>query len=101
MELQEKLSAFLDKDGRLTAFPSKRKMKLYALIYLSKKFEGNKKYSEKEINQIINSFTLFEDPATVRRELFVYGFLNRKIDCSSYWLCEKQPTLKDLGLDEN
>lgn len=39
-EISYTLRNFLDSAGRLTAFPAKRKMKLYALVYLSGVFEG-------------------------------------------------------------
>ena len=35
MELEHILRNFLDGNGKLTAFPAKRKMKLYALLYLA------------------------------------------------------------------
>lgn len=38
MELTHILRNFLDATGKLTAFPAKRKMKLYTLLYLAQKF---------------------------------------------------------------
>ena len=37
--MKEILKNFLDGNGVLTAFPAKRKMKLYALCYLAEKIE--------------------------------------------------------------
>ena len=50
MELTHILRNFLDRDGKLTAFPAKRKMKIYCLFYLAQKFEAEKDYTEQEIN---------------------------------------------------
>ncbi|MBQ3169194.1 MAG: DUF2087 domain-containing protein, partial [Clostridia bacterium] len=55
------LKNFLDSDLRLKAFPAKRKMKIYALLYLSQKFETGKEYSEKEVGVLLNSWHTFSD----------------------------------------
>ena len=78
------LTPFLDSDGRLTQLQAKRKKKLMALWYLAEKIEPGRKYSESEINDIINQWTLFNDPATIRRELYNTMLLNRTADCSLY-----------------
>lgn len=38
----------------------------------------------------------FDDPATLRRELYDYKFLDREKDGSVYWLEYEQPTLENL-----
>lgn len=73
------IKQFLDKNGRLKALPVKNKKKLLALWYLSEKV-----YTEAEVNDLINTWTIFYDPATLRRELFNHGLLDRTIDCSAY-----------------
>ena len=98
MELQHILRNFLNADGKLTAFPAKRKMKVYALFYLAEKFESGREYSEREINDILLDWHTFADPATLRRELYDYRFLDRSPDGRSYRLGENQPTLEELGL---
>ncbi len=99
MDIEKTLENFLDKDKKLISFPAKRKMKLYSLIYLSTKFKANIKYTEKEVNEIINQNTLFKDPATIRRELYNNFFINRTDNGSEYWLCEIQPTSISLKLE--
>lgn len=96
MELNQLLCRFLDSEGRLTSYPAKRKMKLYALLYIAANFEAGKRYTEAEVNEIINSVTLFQDPATVRRELYNNHFLNREQNGSCYWPESDQPTLETL-----
>ena len=94
--MKEILKNFLDEDGRLTAYPSKRKMKLYAMLYLAQKFETNTIYNEKEINEILNRWHTFCDPATLRRELYTHKFLDRNKNGTEYFLEEHQPTIEEL-----
>ena len=96
----EELKNFLDGQGRLTAFPAKRKRKLYALRYLADKFQPGVRYTEGEVNDILCENTTFHDPATLRRELYNNHFLGREADGKAYWLEEPQPTLAELGIAE-
>jgi hypothetical protein len=45
----------------------------------------DRKYSEKEVNDIINDHHGFNDIPLLRRELVSRKFLARKDDCSLYW----------------
>ncbi len=78
------LKPFLDENLRLTAIPAKNKKKLSALYYLAGKIEPNRDYTEPEINDILDDWTCFHDPATLRRELFNKGLVDRTPDCSRY-----------------
>ena len=98
MELEHILRNFLDDNGKLTAFPAKRKMKLYALLYLGQKIPADTDFTEREINDILLDWHTFADPATLRRELYDYGFLDRSRDGKVYRPAEKQPTAADLGI---
>ena len=98
MELTHILRNFLDTGGKLTAFPAKRKMKLYALLYLAQKIPADTDFTEREINDILLDWHTFADPATLRRELYDYRFLDRSRDGKVYRLAEKQPTPEDLGV---
>ena len=98
MELTHILRNFLDANGKLMAFPAKRKMKLYALLYLSQKIPADTDFTEWEINDILLDWHTFADPATLRRELYDYGFLDRHRDGKVYRLAEKQPAPEELGL---
>lgn len=94
--MTEILKSFLDENGRLTAYPSKRKMKLYAMIYLAEKIEKDRIYSEREINEVLNEWHTFADPATLRRELYTHKFLDRSKDGTEYFMEEHQPTIEEL-----
>ncbi|MDR1669401.1 MAG: DUF2087 domain-containing protein [Oscillospiraceae bacterium] len=67
----------------LKKFPLKEKRKLVILRVIAGQFECKKRYSEKEINQILKG--ICEDYVTVRRYLIEYGFMERTRDCSEYW----------------
>jgi len=97
--LKEQLRNFLSDDGILTRYPSKYKLKILSLFYLASKFESDKKYTEKEVNELLKSWHSFNDCAMLRRDLFDSFFINREKDCSLYWLEEKQPTLQDFKLE--
>lgn len=98
MEPETALRHFLNADGKLTGFPAKRKMKLWALFYLSGKFKPYRAYTEREINDILLIWHTFADPATLRRELYDYRFLDRSADGRVYRLGARMPTMEELGL---
>ena len=98
MELTHFLRNFLNADGKLISFPAKRKMKLYALLYLSQKIPADTDFTEREINDILLDWHSFADPATLRREMYDYGFLDRSRDGKVYRLAQMQPTAADLGI---
>lgn len=97
-EIMTRLRNFLDGEGRLTGFPAKRKMKIYALVYLVGKFQADRTYTEREVGELLNHWHTFLDPATLRRELYDYGFLDRSPDGRVYRLGANQPTMEELGL---
>ena len=86
----ETIKHFINEDGIVKAWPSKRSKKLAVLEYLSKKFEKDRNYTEKEINIILNKWHTFNDAPLLRRELYDAKHLDREIDCSKYWLRVKE-----------
>lgn len=86
------LLPFLDGEGRLTAFPAKQKKKRMALWYLAGKIAPGRDYTEGEINALLEEWTCFHDPATLRRELYNKGLLDRAADGSRYRKAEPLPT---------
>lgn len=71
-------------DGPLLRFPKKEKQKIIVLRQLIQRFELTRKYTEKEVNEILQG--VFHDYVTVRRYLVEYGFLDRYPDGSCYWV---------------
>jgi len=83
------ISPFLDESGRLIQYPARRAKQLVALKYLATKFEPERRYTEKEVNDLLNQWHMFKDWALLRRDLHDSGFLGRSVDGSAYWLNEE------------
>ncbi len=71
-------------NGRLSTFAIREKCKLVVLRHIASRIEPGRIYSEKEINAVLSE--VYSDHVTIRRYLIEYGFLDRKPDCSAYWL---------------
>ena len=71
---------------RLKSLSSKEKKKLVILRVIAAQFLPGRRYTEKEVNQILGD--IHEDYATLRRYLIEYGFLERTQDCGEYWVKE-------------
>lgn len=69
-----------------------------ALFYLSEKLETGRECTEREINELLLNWHTFADPATLRRELYDYRFLDRSMDGRLYRLADIQPLPEKLGL---
>ena len=82
------IKAFLDEQGRLKA--------LAAVYYAGSKLEAGREYTESEINDVIDDWTAYHDPATLRRELYNCGLLNRTADGRKYWLADEIPSYVDF-----
>lgn len=95
--MRSELTPFLDGDERLRSFPAKHKKKLLALWYLAGKVEAGRQYTEAELNELLNAWTLFHDPATLRRELYNKRLLERTPDGGRYWRAEPFPGLQSLS----
>ena len=72
---------FLGADGKLTHIPAQRKKRYAVLAWLVRKFEENRRYTEKEINEAIQKYHW--DSATIRREFIGYGMMAR--EKGAYW----------------
>lgn len=88
METNTILKGYLDEEGKFNKFPGKKQKKKQALMLqsLASKFDSEKKYTEKEVNEILNQYHSFNDPATLRRLMFGSKLLDRTLDGKSYWL---------------
>ncbi|MFA7418130.1 MAG: metalloregulator ArsR/SmtB family transcription factor [Melioribacteraceae bacterium] len=80
---QKVLKTFM-KNKRLTKLPVQRKKKLIILDEFIKKFNTNKKYTENEVDSLINE--TYDDHCTIRRLLIEEGMMQRENQI--YWLTE-------------
>ncbi|HQA68623.1 MAG TPA: metalloregulator ArsR/SmtB family transcription factor [Aggregatilineales bacterium] len=77
---------FSDRDGRLKALPAQYKKLMAILRYVVQAFEPGRRYSEKEVNEILAQY--HEDTARLRRELVEAGMMRREGGGGEYWLPE-------------
>src|SRR5512147_798852 len=71
------------RDGSLKTLPAQRKKLEAVLRYVVKSFEVGKRYSEKQVNEILSGY--HEDTASLRRELVGYGLMQREGGGGEYW----------------
>jgi DNA-binding transcriptional ArsR family regulator len=72
---------YLDADGRLTRIPATRKKRHAILAWLVRKFDQDRRYPEREINELLLQFHW--DSATLRREFIGYQMMRR--EAGIYW----------------
>ena len=87
-QYREKLERNYDAEGRLTQYPSKRPMRVLAMMRIAEKLTVGRKYTEKEVNEIIKASIAFSDVELIRREMYQYKFIGRLRDGYEYWLEE-------------
>jgi len=80
------ISPFLDDEGRIKQWPAASKTKIAVVGYLAGKFDKNRVYNEKEVNEIINEWHTFNDYFLLRRSLIDYKFMGRTRNGTEYWV---------------
>lgn len=86
---KEKLKRYYNNEGKLVQYPSKKPMRILALVKIVSKFDSSRKYTEKEVNKIIKDEIVFCDIELIRREMYQYQFIGRLRDGSEYWIEDK------------
>ena len=79
------MDRLLNEFDEIMRWPKKPTDKENVINWLSTKFNLDQKYSEKEVNEIIDNHHLFNDTPLLRRELISRKYLIRKDDGSIYW----------------
>ena len=77
------LRAF-DTLGRLARWPGRRAEQVFALWCLWMAFDGKRRYSEREVNEILNTRHAFGDHCLLRRELVEMKLLSRTAGGAEY-----------------
>lgn len=71
------------RDGSLKTLPAQQKKLEAILRYVVKAFDVGKRYSEKQVNEILLRY--HADTATLRRELVGFGLMKREGGGGEYW----------------
>jgi predicted transcriptional regulator len=79
------LRPFLDREGVVTTWPTKRKGQEAVLAYLITKFTVGEQYTEAAVNELLNRWHTYKDPAYLRRGLIDEQLLKRTADGAQYW----------------
>ena len=77
------LETFTDAEGRIKQFPAQRKKMDVLLRHALKSFEQGKRYTEKQVNEILGE--LNEDTAYLRRSLVESKYMAREGGGGAYW----------------
>ena len=75
------MANFMTPDGRIKDIPAQEKKLLVLLRHMAKAFEVGRRYSEKEVNEIIKQF--HSDYASFRRYFIVFKMMAR--ENGEYW----------------
>ncbi len=81
------LKTFTDSEGRIIAFPSQLKKYQVLLRYVVNVFEPGKRYSEKQVNEMLSRY--HEDTADLRRGLVEFKLMAREGGGGEYWRLEE------------
>ena len=76
---------FLNSEGKILTWPAKQEKKKAILRYMSSKFDVNRMYTEKEVNEIITRWHEFNDLFILRRGMVDMGYIERTKDGKQYW----------------
>lgn len=82
------IDRLIDANGKIIAWPKIESDKQLVMEYIASKFEADRIYKEKEINEIIVGLHDFMNPTMLRRELIGRKLMARKPDCTAYWKLE-------------
>lgn len=85
------LRRFMNREGRIHAYPTRRRDQLMVLKHLWEYFEAGRSYTEREVNDILRAQLdlNYDDFVTLRRELYDAQLLGRERDGSRYWRIEQ------------
>lgn len=83
------LANFTDSSGCITSFPAQQKKFLVLLRYVVQAFEPGKRYSEKQVNEILSRYN--KDTARLRRGLVEFKLMAREGGGGEYWRPEAEP----------
>ena len=86
-----------DEHGRLMRWPIKFSVQRLMLWGLWLRFDARRRYTEREVNELLNAWHRFGDHCTLRRELITMKLLDRKADGSAYWKLPARPDAQAMA----
>ena len=87
-----------DASGRLTRWPTKRTLQVLVLWCLWLRFDAKRRYSEREVNEVLNAHHLFGDHCILRRELVELKLLTRTPGGAEYRKVAARPDAATIAL---
>ena len=84
--------------GRLIRWPIRFGVQRMMLWGLWMRFDTRRRYSEREVNELLNAWHLFGDHCTLRRELIDMRLLERKSDGSEYRKVAARPDAEAMAM---
>lgn len=87
-----------DAQGRLTRWPIKYSVQRLMLWGLWMRFDGKRRYTEREVNEVLKAWHLFGDHCTLRRELVEMKMLERSDGGAEYRKLPRRPDAEAMAL---
>lgn len=87
-----------DDHGRLTRWPIKYSVQRLMLWGLWMRFDARRRYTEREVNEVLNAWHLYGDHCTLRRELVNMKLLERTPDGAVYRKRPARPEPEAMAL---
>jgi hypothetical protein len=94
----DRVLRLFDTRGRLQRWPARRAEQVLALWCLWMPFDGKRRYSEREVNEILNMHHAFGDHCLLRRELVEAELLARTPGGHEYRKCTARPSEEAAAL---
>lgn len=87
----ERALHLFDKAGRMKSWPSRQSIQDLCLWTFWARLPAGEVMQERQVNDLLNIWHLFEDPAILRRTLVTQGMMTRNRDGTDYQRVEKRP----------
>lgn len=94
----ERALRLFDEEGRWTRFPSRRAVQILCVWAMWARIPRGKAMGERELNDLLNQWHLFGDPALLRRDMVEMGMLTRNADGTDYRRIEARPPAEARAL---
>jgi hypothetical protein len=92
--LIEKVARHFDGEGRLLRWPSRTPHLDLCLWALWARIPSGRVLTEREVNDLLNRWHVFGDPAVLRRAMFEAGLVDRTQDGRRYRRIEQKPPVE-------